>query len=230
MSGGIWNGQNKIRPGVYQNIYSTAIKNNNSDSNGLVAIALDLKFGKEKAITKIESETDIFNKLGYTLDEADMLLIREMLKATNTILIYRLNNGQKAQGTVEENKTISAVYGGSKGNDISVVITNNVEDETKYDVITYMKNTIVDTQTITNYEEFVANGFVQITGTGKISETSTTKLESGTDNTSQKEAYSEFLQALELENCSYIAYCGTDETTKALIKTFLKRMNDEEER
>lgn len=228
MSGGIWNGQNKIRPGVYQNIYSTAIKNNNSESNGLVAIALDLKFGKEKAITKIESETDIFNKLGYTVDEADMLLIREMLKATNTILIYRLNGGQKAQATVEENKTISAVYGGSKGNDISVVIANNVEDETKYDVITYMKNTVVDTQTITNYEEFVTNGFIQITGTGKISEASTTNLENGTDNTSEKEAYSEFLQALELENCSYIAYCGTDETTKALIKTFLKRMNDEE--
>ena len=51
MSGGIWNGQNKIRPGVYQNIYSTAIKNNNSKSNGLVAIALDLRFGKVKAIT-----------------------------------------------------------------------------------------------------------------------------------------------------------------------------------
>lgn len=229
MAGGIFNQQNKIRPGIYQNIKTNSIKTSQNDITGIVAIALDLDFGKEQAITKIESETDIYNKLGYTLDDDKIILLKEIMKETNQILVYRLNGGEKAKATVETDKTISAKYAGTKGNDLSVIITSNVEDSTKYDVITYLKNNKVDIQTISNYEEFEENDYIKISGSGAITKTSTIKLENGTStDVSEEISYPKFLEALELENYSHIAYCGEDEATKALIVTFVRRMNDQE--
>ena len=229
MAGGIFNKQNKIRPGVYQNIKSNKLRMAENDINGVVAIALNLDFGKEQAITKIENETDIYNKLGYNINDKKVLLLKEILKETNKILVYRLNNGTKATATVEEDKIISAEYTGTKGNEISVIITNNVEDTTKYDVITYLKGVKVDSQTISNYEEFIDNNYITIMGEGAITNTTTINLENGTTEESNEEiSYPKFLEALELEDYNYIAYCGTEESTKALIVSFIRRMNDQE--
>lgn len=232
MAGGIFNKQDKVRPGVYQNIYSNNVQSVDNEINKTVAIALDLDFGAEQAITKIEKETDIYNKLGYTLDDKKVLLLREIMKATNKIIVYRLNTGEKATATVENDKVITAKHGGTKGNDISVVIANNVEDKTKYNIYTYLQGTLVDEQVIGKYEEFQNNNFITIEGTGAITEVANVKLSGGTStNTTQETeeaAYTKFLEALELENYSYLAYTGTNETVKALIVSFIKRMNDEE--
>lgn len=229
MAGGTFNKQDKIRPGVYQNIKTNAMRTNENDINGVVAIALNLDFGKEQAITKIESETDIYNKLGYTLDDEKVMLLKEIMKETNKILVYRLNGGEKASATIDTDKTISAKYPGIIGNDITVVITNNVEDNSKYDVITYLKNDKVDSQTISNYEEFEENNYISISGEGAITTANTIKLTNGTTtDVSEETSYPKFLESLELENFSHIAYCGDDDSTKALIVTFVKRMNDQE--
>lgn len=229
MAGGTFNKQNKIRPGVYQNIKTNKMRASESDINGVVAIALNLDFGKEEAITKIESETDIYNKLGYTLDDEKVLLLKEIMKVTSKILVFRLSGGEKAKATVDEDKTIIAKYAGTKGNEISVVITNNVEDETKYDVITYLSGVKVDSQTISKYEEFEENNYITITGKGAISKASTVNLTNGTTaQVTESTAYPKFLEALELENYNYIAYCGNDDATKALIVAFIRRMNDQE--
>ena len=229
MAGGTFNKQNKIRPGVYQNIKTNKMRMTENDINGVVAIALELDFGKEQAITRIEDETEIYEKLGYNLNDEKVLLLKEILKETSKILVYRLNGGEKAKATVEEDKTIMAKYAGTKGNEITVIIANNVEDTTKYDVITYLEGTKIDSQTISNYEEFEENDYITITGTGAISKATTVKLEGGTtEKATEENVYPKFLEALELENYNYIAYCGTDDATKALIVTFVKRMNDQE--
>ena len=229
MAGGTFNKQNKIRPGVYQNIKTNKMRMTENDINGVVAIALELDFGKEQAITRIEDETEIYEKLGYNLNDEKVLLLKEILKETSKILVYRLNSGEKAKATVEEDKTIMAKYAGTKGNEITVIIANNVEDTTKYDVITYLEGTKIDSQTISNYEEFEENDYITLTGTGAISKATTVKLEGGTtEKATEENVYPKFLEALELENYNYIAYCGTDDATKALIVTFVKRMNDQE--
>lgn len=232
MAGGIFNKQNKIRPGVYQNIRSSKKQSINEGVKGVVAIALALDFGKEESITKIENEADIYNKLGYTLSDEKVLMLKEIMKATNKILVYRLNDGEKAKATIEEDKTITAKYAGTKGNSISLVIANNVEDKTKFDVFTYFNGSIVDEQTIANYEDFKSNDFITIEGTGVITGAATVKLTGGTSTEVTEEneeaKYMKFLESLELENYNYIAYTGTNNAVKALIIAFLKRMNDEE--
>lgn len=232
MAGGIFSKQDKVRPGVYQNIYTNKNQNLDAGVNGVVAIALELDFGPEEAIIKIEKETDIYNKLGYTLDDEKVLLLKEIMKATNRILVYRLNSGEKAKATIDTDKTITAKYGGTKGNDISVIIANNVEENSKYDVFTYLNSTKVDEQTITKYEDFVDNGYITIEGSGTIAEATTVKLAGGTSTEvtteTEETEYTKFLTALELENYNYIAYTGTSDTVKALIVAFVRRMNDEE--
>ena len=200
-----------------------------NDISGIVAIALELDFGKEEAITRIENETDIYEKLGYNLDDEKVLLLKEIIKETSKILVYRLNGGEKASVTIDDDKKITAKYAGTKGNEITVIIANNVDDTTKYDVITYLEGTKVDSQTIAKYEEFEENNYITITGTGDITKADTLKLEGGTtEKVTEASAYPKFLEALELEDYNYIAYCGTDDATKALIVTFVKRMNDKE--
>lgn len=229
MAGGTFSKQNKIRPGVYQNIKTNKMRATENDINGVVAIALELDFGKEEAITKIESEIDVYNKLGYTLDDEKVLLLKEIMKETSKILVFRLNSGEKATATFETDKTITAKYSGTKGNEITVVITNNVEDEEKFDVITYLDGAKVDSQTIANYEDFQENNYVTMTGEGAITKTATVKLQGGTtEKATEATAYPKFLESLELENYNYIAYCGNDEATKALIVAFVRRMNDQE--
>lgn len=232
MAGGIFNKQDKVRPGVYQNIYTNNIRNVDNETDKTVAIALDLDFGAEQAITKIEKEADIYNKLGYTLDDKKVLLLKEIMKATKNIIVYRLNTGEKATATLGEDKTITATHGGTKGNDISVVIANNVEDKAKYNIYTYLQGNIVDEQVISKYEEFQANNFITIEGSGTVSEAANVKLSGGTSvNTTQdteEVAYTKFLEVLELENYNYLAYTGTNDSVKALIVSFIKRMNDEE--
>ena len=56
MAGGIFSKQDKVRPGVYQNIYTNKNQNLDAGVNGVVAIALELDFGPEEAIIKIEKE------------------------------------------------------------------------------------------------------------------------------------------------------------------------------
>lgn len=229
MAGGIFSKQNKVRPGVYQNIKTNKMRMTGNGINGVVAIALELDFGKEQAITRIEDETDIYEKLGYNLDDEKVLLLKEIIKETSKILVYRLNGGEKASAIVDENKTITAKYPGIKGNEITVIIANNIEDTTKYDVITYLAGLKVDSQTISNYEEFEENDYITITGKGKITTATTINLEGGTTTSAtETSAYPKFLEALELEDYNYIAYCGTSDVTKALIVTFVKRMNDQE--
>jgi len=229
MAGGIFDKQNKIRPGVYQNIRTNKLRTTESNINGIVAIALELDFGEEQGITKIENEADIYNKLGYNLADDKVLLLREIIKETSKILVYRLNGGEKAKVTIEEDKTISAKYPGIKGNEITVIITNNVDDTTKYDVITYLKGIKVDSQTISKYEEFNENNYITIKGEGEITKAVTLKLEGGTTETiDEASAYPKFLEALELEDYNYIAYCGTEDATKALIVAFVRRMNEQE--
>lgn len=229
MAGGTFDKQNKVRPGVYQNIKTNKLRMTENDISGIVAIALELDFGKEEAITRIENETDIYEKLGYNLDDEKVLLLKEIIKETSKILVYRLNGGEKASVTVDDDKKITAKYAGTKGNEITVIIANNVDDTTKYDVITYLGGTKVDSQTIAKYEEFEENNYITITGTGNITKADTLKLEGGTTQAvTEASAYPKFLEALELEDYNYIAYCGTDDSTKALIVTFVKRMNDKE--
>ena len=150
IGGGTFTTQNKILPGAYINFVSlgSVVK---MGTRGIAALPLELNWGPENKVFSIYAED--FNKtaltvFGYDPTAADILLVREALKRARTLLIYRVNSGgTKATATVG-GMTVTAAYGGTRGNAISVAILTNADDATNVDVVTYLDGMVMDTQTV----------------------------------------------------------------------------------
>ena len=58
------------------------------------------------------------------------------------------DRGIRASADLSQGVKATALYGGSKGNDIIIRISENVLDQTAFDVTTYMDEAEVDKQTV----------------------------------------------------------------------------------
>lgn len=140
MAAGTFTIQNKVRPGVYINFESNPQALGTLGERGIATLPLMLSWGEPNKIISIEAGEDTFSMLGYSVIDPRLLLIKEALKRAKTLLLYRLNVGTKAAVTIE-NLTATAKWGGIRGNDISLVIQENIDDDTKFDVATLVNGT-----------------------------------------------------------------------------------------
>src|SRR5690606_35836428 len=168
MAGGTWIAQNKVRPGVYINIRSEAQPLGTLGERGIATIALPLSWGPSKQVMTIEAGQNVFDVLGYDITAQQLLLVREALKRARTLLLYRLNEGNKATANIgsENVMTVTAKYSGVRGNDITVVVQANVDDPGLFDVQTFVDGREVDLQTVSSIEELEENAWVTFSGTG----------------------------------------------------------------
>ncbi|AIY81368.1 phage tail sheath protein [Clostridium botulinum] len=225
MAGGTWEKQNKIRAGAYVNFKSK--KNNDSSNNerGVMALPLILPFGPEKTIVKIDNETDLLGTIGIEINEESTLMLKEALKKAKTVLLYRLNEGVKATKVLGE-LTVTSKWSGSKGNDIRIQIQTNVNDEAKFDVITFLEYTKLDTQTVKNIDELVSNALVDFKGSGELTLSAGVKLEGGEDKPITGKDYVDFLAELELFDFNTVAIPYDESDTKLVVKEFIKRLRE----
>lgn len=229
IGGGTFTVQNKILPGAYINFVSAG-RAAQLGSRGVVALPLELNWGPENKVFAVTAEDfnrtaiDIF---GYDPTDPSLLLVREALKRAKTLLAYRVNSdGQKASATVG-GMAVTAKWGGTRGNDLKVAILTNADDGTKVDVITYLGTMEVDRQTVSADSGSVNlkdNNFVTFGEAETLTPASATALTGGSNGTVDGTAYSNFLNAIEVEAFNVIGYPGTDETIKALIAAFVKRL------
>ncbi|WP_213951510.1 phage tail sheath family protein [Tepidanaerobacter syntrophicus] len=229
IGGGTFTVQNKILPGAYINFVSAG-RAAQLGSRGVVALPLELNWGPENKVFAVTAEDfnrtaiDIF---GYDPTDASLLLVREALKRAKTLLAYRVNSGgQKASATVG-GMAVTAKWGGTRGNDLKVAILTNADDATKVDVVTYLGTMEVDRQTVpadSGSANLKDNNFVTFGEAQTLTPTSATALTGGSNGTVDGTAYSNFLNAIEVEAFNVIGYPGTDETIKALIAAFVKRL------
>lgn len=229
--GGTFLTYNKVLPGAYINFISKARPLGTIGDRGVIAIALEHNFGVTDEIIRIDSELlqkDSLNVLGYPFQHEKLQPFREMIRNAKEILFYRLGgDGTKATAEISP-LTITAKYGGTRYNDIKIVIENNVDDGKKM-VKTYIDtNILVDEQIATNVEELKPNDFVTFSGTGALAENGGTNLTKGTDGTVNGTSYSNFLDKIESYSFNIIGYGGTDDTTKALYESFTKRLRYDE--
>ncbi|MGG1597613.1 phage tail sheath family protein [Paenibacillus naphthalenovorans] len=229
MAGGTFTVQNKVRPGVYINFESVGQSLGTLGERGIAAIALPLPWGAPKVIQEINAGDDVFEKLGYDITAPVLLLVKEALKRTRTLLLYRLNTGTKATVTVGT-LTATAKYGGVRGNDLKIVIQTNIDDPAKFDVITLVSNTPVDLQTVSDISGLTGNAWIDWSGTGTLTSTAGAALTGGADGTVTNQDHSDFLAALELYEFNTAAYAGTDATLKGVYASFAKRLRDDEGR
>lgn len=227
MKGGTFKpGQEKVRPGIYFNFTERANDRISTGDRGRAAIPLVLPWGESKQVIEIQKESDVINKLGLDISDPSLFLLREIRKHANEVLIYRVNEGEKAQAELDVGLTATARYGGSKGNDIKIQVATNVIDESSKDVTTFFEKSEIDTQTVKNAGELVGNSYVTFSGDGELTDVASTSLTGGSDDTAITGAYTEFFEALETESFDVIALPVSEEELKVTFASYIKRLRE----
>lgn len=224
--GGQFTAFNKVRPGSYTNVVAAPEASATVGSRGIASLPLVLKWGIEKTMITIDEIADFKNLLGYDISDPNVLLAQEAFKRANTLLVYRTNaDGLKAAVTTG-NLVATAKYSGTRGNDITIVISQNIDTVT-FDVQTLVDGIVEDEQLQKAVvADLVNNIWVDFTGTGALALTAGSPLVGGTDGTAVAGDYTDYLAALELETFNTFGYPGTDAGIKASIEVFIKRLRD----
>jgi hypothetical protein len=238
MAGGTWNKLSlKERPGTYINFQS--------DKTNVVSIAergtaimplLGHNYGPAGEFITIESSSPDaqYTKLGYSVYEEPMLLVKEMFKNAKTVILYIPAQGDKAKATVtfgadapvdaegdEANLEVSgsdpitlkasAMYGGERGNALSFDCTPNEDDDEAFDVSVYLDNSAVETfEGLKTIGDLIAAGSAWITFKGNedaaLEDFSAISLEGGTNGTVNTVDMTKFLDASEAIHWNTMAF------------------------
>ena len=235
LGGGNFTAQNKKLPGSYINFISASKASNVISDRGVAAIAVELDWGADNQIIEITSSD--FNKntlklLGYDYSSDNLKGLRDLFLNVRKLLLYRLNGGVKASATIpagqgETGVVVNAKYSGTRGNSIRIVVQKNIDDDTKYEVITYLDTKQVDKQTVASSAELVENDFVTFSTNGTLAVTAGVNLTGGTNEATTGESHQNFLEALESYSFNALGCISTDTAIKSLYATYTKRLRDE---
>jgi len=229
LGGGTFLVQNKVLPGAYINFVSRPRALGGLGERGTVCIPMLLDWGMNGMVTveseKIQRECQCI--FGYDFLADEMKNLREVFLYAKTVKVYRLNAGERAKATSEA-LTVMAKYGGVRGNDLKVVVAENVDEKSLFDVKTYLGAELLEVQTVGNIIELVENDFVIFSGSGALTKTAGMILTGGSNKEMTGAEYGKFLEDAEKENFQVLAYTGEDATTKKLFEMFTKRMRNQE--
>lgn len=139
--------------------------------------------------------------------------------------------------------TVTAKCKGTRGNNITVIVTadpdNNADPDegalkATFYVQTLVSGKLVDSQTLKTDAATVAlsglvdNNWVEFTTKTGSAFASSLTLSGGLDGTLSGTAYSDFMAAMELETWNVLGYGGSDEVTKSALSSFVKRLSNDE--
>ncbi len=225
--GGTFLTQNKVLPGAYINFVSLAKANATVGDRGVGALAMELDWGPDSSIFEVEQEdfqTACEETFGYAYTDDKMKGLRDFFAHAIKGYFYRLNSGgAKATCTFG-----SAKYSGTRGNSIMLVIAQNIDDSTMFDVATHFDGELMDSQTVASSADLTDNDFVVFDKTSTLEATAGTSFAGGTNGTSQSGTdHSNFLTALEPYAFNVLGCLSADETTEKLYLAFCKRMRDQ---
>ena len=102
----------------------------------------------------------------------------------------------------------------------------NVDDATKADVVTYLDDMVMDSQTVAKSggaASLVTNDFVAFGTVATLTAATATALTGGTNATVNASKHTAALTAFEVETFNVIGYPGTAEDIKSLYAAFVKR-------
>lgn len=151
MAGGTWTKQDKVRPGVYINFTSESQRGLSIGSRGVVAICEPMSWGPVGKVMEVEAGADTTPFCGYPIYTAQARFLQEIFKGSDRtdgatkVLLYRPAASSAVQATVtEEQMTATALYPGVRGNDITIVVTEQADAEGTFDVQTVVDGVVVD--------------------------------------------------------------------------------------
>ena len=227
----------KTRPGTYINFESTRQDTLGNSERGIVLLPLiGHNWGPAKTfITLLASAPDAERlKLGYSIydeDDPQMLLIREAFKNAAKVIVYITESGEKASATATP-LTVTAKYGGTRGNDIRFsVVANPVGG---FDVSVFLATEKTATyEGVETVEELIAaaadDGLVVFSGTGELAAAAGTNLTGGTDVSSTNLDVTSFLDKIEAVKFNTLCFPvgkGEGDTLHTAAKAKIKYMRE----
>lgn len=225
LGGGNFISQNKKLPGTYINFASAQATSSKIGERGIAAMAIEMDWGQDESIIEVTSENFTKNSLkifGYDYSNEKLKGIRDLFKNIKKAYFYRLNSGNKAT-----NDLATAKCSGVRGNDIKIVIAKNIDEDSKYDVSTYLGTKEVDVQTVKTVNELVDNDYVTFK-MQTLAVTAGKALAGGTNGDVSGEAHQKFLDKLESYEVNAVGCTAKDESTSNLYVQYAKRMRDEQ--
>lgn len=238
MAGGVFQSQNKIRPGAYIKFQGVPAQDNIVGSRGVMTMAAPIGWGPEDELITI-TVNDLYNSnleklIGCNIYNAKAKLVKAALENAHTLLLYRGDKGgTKATATLSVgesiNLTVTAKYAGSIGNTISVGVKQAYSGG--YQVNTYLGSTQKDSQIVSDISELVSNDFVDFSGTGVIAkDVVNTLLTTGADGTFNTQNYTEYLALLKTKEFDTLAAYKFDDGAELFngsdIKDFIQEMRE----
>ncbi len=226
LGGGTFVTQNKVLPGAYINFVSKTGASATLSDRGIVTMPLILDWGADDKVFEVTSGDFQKNSLKvFGRDYADdsMKGLRDLFLNAQTAYFYRLNGG----GNKAKNDLATAKYSGTRGNDLTIIVETNVDDESMFDVTTKMGSTTVDTQTVSEAADLEDNDYVKFNTSVELALTAGTPLTGGTNGTADAAAYQKYLDKIESYRFNTMGVVTTDDTIKSLVAAFTKRLRDE---
>ncbi len=226
LGGGTFVVQNKKLPGAYINFVSAASASATLSDRGVVTMPLALDWGAEDEVFEVTNSDFQKNSLkifGYDYTHEKMKGLRDLFCNAKTLYAYRVTSG----GTKASNTFAEARYCGERGNDIKIVIQANADDTSAFDVKTVLDGAVMDEQTVKTAAELAANDFVTFKTDATLAETAATPLTGGANGTATGENYQSYLNKIESYTFNTMGAAITDDATKVMFNSFVKRLRDE---
>lgn len=227
LGGGTFTSMNKKLPGSYINFISASNASSALSDRGIAAMAFNLDWGKDDevftvSIDDIQKNAQVI--FGYDYSHPKLKGLRDLFLNIRTLHAFKLNsNGVKASNTFA-----TAKCGGVRGNDLKIVIQKNVDDTTKFDVMTFLGTVKVDTQTVSKADELIDNEYVSFKKDATLAATASTPLSGGTNGDEITSAnHQAFLNKIESYSFNTIGVVSEDKAINQLYSQFAKRMRNE---
>lgn len=238
MAGGIFQSQNKVRPGAYIKFQGVPSQSNIVGSRGIVTFAAPIGWGPENELIKI-TVNDLYSSnleklIGANVYSEDAKLVKAALENAHTLLLYRGDiGGKKASATItvgEKTLKVTAKYSGKVGNKISVAIKEAYSGG--YSVNTYLGSTQKASEIVSKLDDLVGNDFVDFEGNGDIAaEVVNTLLTSGEDGKFEKSNYDAYLALLKETQFDTLAAYNFSSSASYFngsdIKSFIQEMREQ---
>lgn len=227
LGGGSFLTQNKVLSGSYINFVSVANSSSSLSDRGYATMPLELDFGIENdvfTVTNADFQKKSQEIFGYDYTHSKLKNLRDLFLNVNVLYAYRLNSG----GVNASNLYATAKYCGIRGNNISISIVTNADDETAFDVITELDFKEVSVQTVTEIESLLDNEYVTFNKDTFVLEQCAGILLTGGENGEVTGAsHQNYLDKIEKYTFNTMGVCVTDDITKSLYTSFCKRLRDE---
>ncbi len=226
LGGGTFVTQNKELPGAYINFVSAASANAALSERGIATMPLELDWGIDGDVFEVTNDDFQKNSLkifGYDYTHERLKGLRDLFLNTKSLYAYKLTSG----GRKASNSLAEAFYCGVRGNDLKITVQVNADDDTLFDVKTVLDAAVVDEQTVATVADLAANDFVKFKASATLAVTAATPLSGGENGMVDGTAYQTYLDKIEAYTYNTMGVVVTDDTTKGLFASFVKRLRDE---